>query len=103
LLSKIANGSSYVGQWIEGLFDGIGKWSGPEGEAYDGIFAQGLFKGEETFIDGKKHGEAKLIIMADGTVETASTVGKNICQECGILNPPQAKFCSECGKKIDWQ
>nr|XP_014343178.1 PREDICTED: MORN repeat-containing protein 4 isoform X2 [Latimeria chalumnae] len=75
---KFTDGSSYLGQFENGLFNGCGVLAFPEGSRYEGEFVQGKFQGVGIFTrhDGMKfEGEFKsghvegygLLTFPDGT------------------------------------
>jgi len=40
------DGSSYEGEWVQGIQHGVGRMMFPDGTTKDGIFENNVFKGE---------------------------------------------------------
>jgi hypothetical protein len=77
---ELDSGSQYVGDFVNGLYEGQGKYTYSDGEGYVGAFLEGKFHGQGvySYVNGDKYvGEFKLgkksgrgvYTRADGSVE----------------------------------
>ena len=77
---ELDSGSRYVGDFVNGLYEGQGEYSYSDGEGYVGEFLDGKFHGQGTYkyVNGDKYvGEFKLgkksgrgvYTRADGSIE----------------------------------
>lgn len=77
---ELDSGSLYVGDFVNGLYEGQGKYTYSDGEEYVGAFLDGKFHGQGvySYVNGDKYvGEFKLgkksgrgvYTRADGSVE----------------------------------
>jgi hypothetical protein len=77
---ELDGGSRYVGDFVDGLYEGEGAYTYSDGEGYVGTFLNGKFDGQGTYsyVNGDKYvGEFKLgeksgrgvYTRADGSVE----------------------------------
>ena len=72
---KYANGQIYVGDWVDGNWEGQGRWTWPDGGFYDGEWKNGKRHGQGTFTwangsyyeggwkDGKYNGQGKYVVV----------------------------------------
>jgi hypothetical protein len=77
---ELDSGSRYVGDFVDGLYEGQGEYTYSDGEAYVGAFLDGRFHGQGTynyvngdryvgeFKDGKKSGRG-VYTRSDGSTE----------------------------------
>ena len=77
---ELDSGSQYVGDFVNGLYEGQGEYTYSDGEGYVGAFLEGKFHGQGvySYVNGDKYvGEFKLgkksgrgvYTRADGSVE----------------------------------
>jgi hypothetical protein len=77
---ELDSGSRYVGDFVNGLYEGQGEYTYSDGEGYVGTFLDGKFHGQGTYkyVNGDKYvGEFKLgkksgrgvYTRADGSIE----------------------------------